>query len=145
MIDQRDYQLAVNQAQATLAQAQVALQTEQQQAQIALEEWRLLEMADKGEPDPLVLREPQLQRERANLAAAQAGLEKAELNLQRCTPRSTAGYAMSRSTPASTCAPGPASRPWPGPTGWRSTYRCHWTNCSGWIFRAPVRALQART
>jgi len=84
-IDQNDYLLAVNQAKATLAQAEVALQTEQQQAQVALEEWLLLKMADKGEPSSLVLREPQLRKEQANLAAAQAGLEKAQLNLQRTT------------------------------------------------------------
>ncbi|PLX87425.1 MAG: efflux RND transporter periplasmic adaptor subunit [Desulfuromonas sp.] len=83
VIDQRDYQLALDQAQADLARVEVSLQTEQQQAQIALEEWQLLELADKGEPSPLVLREPQLQREQANRAAAQAGLEKARLNLQR--------------------------------------------------------------
>lgn len=82
-IDQRDYRLAVDQAKAELARAQVALQTEQQQARVALEEWQRLEMPDKGEPNPLVLREPQLQRERANLAAARASLEQAQLNLQR--------------------------------------------------------------
>lgn len=82
-IDRRDYLLAVNQAQAEMARVRVSLQTEQQQAQLALQEWQLLEMADKGEPNPLVLREPQLQREQANLAAAKASLEQAELNLQR--------------------------------------------------------------
>ncbi|MDT8419402.1 MAG: efflux RND transporter periplasmic adaptor subunit [Desulfuromonadales bacterium] len=83
VIDRRDYQLALNQAQAELARAEVSLQTEQQQARLALEEWQLLELADKGEPSPLVLREPQLRREQATLAAAQAGLEKARLNLER--------------------------------------------------------------
>lgn len=82
-IDNRDYRLAVNQAKAELARTQVALQMEQQQARIALEEWQRLEMPDKGEPSPLVLHEPQLQMEQANLAAAQASLEQAELNLQR--------------------------------------------------------------
>lgn len=82
-IDNRDYLLAVNQAKADLARATVALQMEQQQARIALEEWQRLDMPDKGEPSPLVLHEPQLQQEQANLAAAQARLEQAELNLQR--------------------------------------------------------------
>jgi len=84
-IDQRDYRLAVEQAQATLAQAEVALQTEEQQSKLALEEWQLLNMDDKGEPSPLVLRAPQLKKEKANLDAARAGLKKAQLNLQRTT------------------------------------------------------------
>lgn len=84
-IDQRDYLLAVNRAKAELAQAEVALQTEQQQSRIALDEWQRLDMPDKGKPNPLVLREPQMQSAQANLDAARAGLEQAKLNLQRTT------------------------------------------------------------
>jgi len=82
-IDKRDYLLAVNRAKAELARAEVALQTEQQKASIALQEWQRLDLPDKGEPNPLVLHEPQLQQEQANLAAAEASLEQAELNLKR--------------------------------------------------------------
>lgn len=82
-IDSRDYLLAVDSARAALAQAEVSLQTEQQQAQLALEEWQQLDLPDKGEPSSLVLREPQLQSAQATLDAARASLQQAELNLQR--------------------------------------------------------------
>lgn len=86
-IDPRDYQLAVQRAQADLARAQIALQTEKEQSGIARREWDRLDLPDKGTPSPLVLRQPQLEGEKANLAAAQAGLEQARLNLQRTVVR----------------------------------------------------------
>lgn len=82
-IDPRDYQLAVQRARADLARTQAALQTEEEQAAIATQEWQRLELADKGQPGPLVLRQPQLESARAALVAARAGLEQAELNLER--------------------------------------------------------------
>jgi RND family efflux transporter MFP subunit len=82
-IDPRDYQLAVQRARADLARAQAALQTEEEQAALAGREWQRLDLADKGQPSPLVLRQPQLESARAALIAARAGLEQAQLNLER--------------------------------------------------------------
>lgn len=82
-IDPRDYQLAVERARADLTRAQASLQTEEEQARIAKREWEQLELPDKGQPSPLVLRQPQLESARAALIAARAGLEQAQLNLER--------------------------------------------------------------
>lgn len=82
-IDQRDYRLAVQKAQAELARARTGLQTEKEQSGIAKREWERLDLPDKGAPSPLVLRQPQLESEKANLAAAQASLNLARLNLER--------------------------------------------------------------
>jgi len=84
-IDPSNYQLAVEKARSDIARAEVALATEQEQAKIALDEWQRIDIADKGEPGPLVSREIQLKQQRANLAAAKANFKLAELNLQRTT------------------------------------------------------------
>ncbi len=86
-IDPRDYRLAVEKSKAELARAKTNLQMEQEQAAIARQEWENLELKDKGTPGPLVLRQPQLASEHANLAAAQAGLDQALLNLERTSIR----------------------------------------------------------
>ncbi len=78
-----DYRLAVEVARAEVARAEVALASEQERAKVSRQEWQRIDLPDKGEPGPLVTREIQLQQERANLAAARAGLKLAELNLQR--------------------------------------------------------------
>ncbi|WP_020677420.1 efflux RND transporter periplasmic adaptor subunit [Geopsychrobacter electrodiphilus] len=82
-IDSRDYQLALQRAEAELAQAKAALLTEEEQAGIARREWARLDLADKGEPGALVLRQPQLLSAKAAFAAAEAGIQQAQLNLQR--------------------------------------------------------------
>lgn len=82
-IEPDDYLLAVEQAKAEVAQAQVALAKEQEQSRIAQAEWERINLPDKGAPGPLVTREIQLRQQEAILAAAQAGLSKARLNLQR--------------------------------------------------------------
>lgn len=86
-IDPRDYRLAVQRAQAELARARIGLQTEKEQSGIARREWEQLDLPDKGTPSPLVLRQPQLKSEEANLVAAQAALEQARLNLERTSIR----------------------------------------------------------
>jgi len=81
-IDQRDYQFAVESAEATVARAQVKLEQEQAEAKAAQSEWEQLHPGTK--PDsPLVLRKPQIAQAQAELKAAQATLNKAELNLKR--------------------------------------------------------------
>jgi RND family efflux transporter MFP subunit len=81
-IDPRDYDLAVRQANAAVAEAQVMLDLEKAEAKIAQEEWRQLHPNE--EPDsPLVFREPQIRQAEARLASANAGLATADLNLER--------------------------------------------------------------
>ncbi len=79
-LDQRDYQLAIERAGALVAQNQLRLTREQAEARVAAEEWHDL---GQGEADPLALREPQMAEARALLAAAEAELGQARLDLER--------------------------------------------------------------
>ena len=79
-IEERDFRLAVAQAEAQVAQATVQLELEQAEAELASEEWGELV---EGEPSDLALRRPQLAEAQARLQAAQASLEQAELDLER--------------------------------------------------------------
>lgn len=80
-IDPRDYEVAVSRAQASLADARSALQTEEAQADIARSEW------DALYPDrpitTLAAREPQLAAARARRLSAEADLAQARLDLER--------------------------------------------------------------
>jgi RND family efflux transporter MFP subunit len=81
-IDPRDYELAVRQANAAVAEAQVMLDLEKAEAKIAREEWQQLHPSQ--EPDsPLVFREPQIRQAQARLESANAVLATADLNLER--------------------------------------------------------------
>ena len=81
-IDPRDYELAVRQANAAVAEAQVMLDLEKAEAKIAKEEW--LQLHPGQEPDsPLVFREPQIRQAQARLESADAGLANADLSLER--------------------------------------------------------------
>ncbi|MCH7666259.1 MAG: hypothetical protein IH936_10075, partial [Acidobacteria bacterium] len=71
-LESRDFELAVTQAEARVAQAQVQFEREQAEARLAVEEWDELGL---GEPTALVIREPQLARARADLESSQAALE----------------------------------------------------------------------
>ncbi|MBI1357994.1 MAG: efflux RND transporter periplasmic adaptor subunit [Acidobacteria bacterium] len=79
-IDAREYELAVIQAQAAVAQSKLRVATEEQEAEVARKEWAEL---GEGEPTPLVMREPQLAEAKAGLASAEAALDQAEFNLER--------------------------------------------------------------
>ncbi len=81
-IDPRDYDLAVRQADAAVAEAQVKLDLERAEAKVAREEWRQLN-PDKEPASPLVFREPQIRQAQARLKSANAGLASANLNLER--------------------------------------------------------------
>jgi RND family efflux transporter MFP subunit len=83
-LDPRDYQVAAAQAQAAIAQAKLRLEREQAEAEIAREEWPRI---GEGEPSALVLRTPQLAEARSAVAAAEASLMQARLNLERTTIR----------------------------------------------------------
>ena len=79
-IEDADYRLAVAQAEAAVAQTRVGLEREKAEAALALAEWAEL---GEGEASPLTRREPQLAQARAALAASEASLEQARLNLTR--------------------------------------------------------------
>lgn len=82
-LDPKDYELALTRAQATLAQAQAALAREEAEAQAAREEWERWGQ-QRGEPSPLLLREPQLAQARAAVESARAGVLTAQRDLERC-------------------------------------------------------------
>lgn len=79
-IDPRDYELARSDARAAVAQAETLLAREEAEAAVARQEWEEL---GQGPAPPLVLRQPQLAEARARVAAAQAALERAGLELAR--------------------------------------------------------------
>jgi len=81
-IDPRDYQLALESAEAGVAAAQVALDREQAEAQVASQQWKQLH-PDSEPSSPLVLRQPQIREANAQLKAARAKLVAARLNLER--------------------------------------------------------------
>lgn len=83
-IDPRDYDMAIAQAQARIAEAERVLASEQAQAEQAQAEWQAL---GEGKPSPLALHEPQLAEARAKLKAALADLAKAKLQRSRCELR----------------------------------------------------------
>jgi RND family efflux transporter MFP subunit len=82
VIEPRDYELAVERAEATVARAQVALQQEEAEALVARQEWDELHPNEEP-PSGLVVREPQIRQAWAELEAAKADLAVAELNLER--------------------------------------------------------------
>lgn len=83
-IDPRDYELAVVLAQAKVKDAESTLLLQQEESELARREWR--ENREEGQPEeppPLVARVPQLAAARAALAAREAELTQARLNLSR--------------------------------------------------------------
>jgi RND family efflux transporter MFP subunit len=83
-VDAADYQLAVVRARAQVAQSQEALTREEAEGELARQDWQAL---GRGDPPPLAVREPQLAQVRAQLAASQAALRSAELDLSRASIR----------------------------------------------------------
>lgn len=82
-IDPQDYELAVLQRESEVAQAESALRLELGQQAIAKREFELLNETMEEEDRDLVLRKPQLESVRAQLALARASVKKAKLDLQR--------------------------------------------------------------
>ncbi|MHC4694954.1 MAG: efflux RND transporter periplasmic adaptor subunit, partial [Planctomycetota bacterium] len=81
-IDERDYQFAVQQTNAIVADAKVKLEIEMAEAEVARREWEQLHPG--SEPNsPLVLRESQVLKAKAALESAKAQLETARLRLER--------------------------------------------------------------
>ena len=88
-IDPRDYELAVRQREADVANAEVALQLEEARGLVAAREWELLgesiETSELGQR--LARREPQKLEKEAMLEASKGRLEQAQLELERTTLR----------------------------------------------------------
>ena len=95
-IDPRDYDAAIEQAQAQIAEAKRQMAMEEAQADQAHDEWQAL---GEGAPSALAMREPQLAEARARLKAAQANLTLARIKRSRCELRAPfAGRLQSKNT-----------------------------------------------
>ncbi|QQL43908.1 efflux RND transporter periplasmic adaptor subunit [Sulfuriroseicoccus oceanibius] len=81
VVDPINYQSALAQAKAALADARMALVNEEARAEQSLRDWERL--GEGGEPNPLVLRQPQLASAEARVASAAAAVDKAEADLER--------------------------------------------------------------
>ncbi len=81
-IDPRDYEFACQQTNAVVADAQVKLEIEMAEAEVARREWDQLH-PDIEPNSPLVLRESQVRKAQAALESAKAQLATAQLRLER--------------------------------------------------------------
>lgn len=86
-IDSRDNEAIVEQRQSEVARAELAMRLEEGNQTVARQEYELLGDVIDEQDRELVLRTPQLQESRRTLAAAQAALAKAKLDVERCTIR----------------------------------------------------------
>lgn len=84
-IDQADLQLALEDAEAQLANAQALLALEQAEQQRARSEYESFGRQLSTERRALVLREPQLRQAQAQLTQARVARDQAALNLERAT------------------------------------------------------------
>jgi RND family efflux transporter MFP subunit len=82
-IEDTDYRLALERAEAARAKAEYELATIESQAGVARVEWERLYEESAEEPNPLVLYEPQLKNARAALASASSSVRQAEIDLER--------------------------------------------------------------
>jgi RND family efflux transporter MFP subunit len=82
VVEPRDYELAVERAMAAVARAEVVLEQQRAEAEVARQEWNALHPGE-APPSGLVVREPQVRQAEAELAAAEADLSVARLNLER--------------------------------------------------------------
>ncbi len=80
-IDTRNYQFAIEAAQANVANAEAALAKEVAEGEIAAQDWN--DISGGRAASDLALRKPQLAGAKAALASAKAALSKAELDLER--------------------------------------------------------------
>ena len=80
VLDKRDYELALISAESQVLNAEVNLEREQAESELAKKEWRRV---GAGLGSDLALRKPQMAQAKATYAAAKASLEKAKRNLSR--------------------------------------------------------------
>ncbi len=84
-IDQADYRLALERTRASVASAELDLESTRQKAAVARREWE--RHGGAAPPSPLVVYEPQLRAAQAALEAARAEAAKARLDLERTSVR----------------------------------------------------------
>lgn len=82
-LDPRDYEYAVQQRESELIRARASLTLEQGQQDVALHEYEVLGQELTEADKALVFREPQLQTAKGDIAAAEAMLRDAKLDLER--------------------------------------------------------------
>ncbi len=82
-IDPRNYEAAAAQQRAAVEKARLELRMEEARKRVAEEEWTLGGEGGEGPDRELALREPQLRAVAEALAAAEAALKKAELDVER--------------------------------------------------------------
>jgi RND family efflux transporter MFP subunit len=82
-IDPSDYQVTLQQRQSELRQATANLELELGRQELARKDYRALQDSISPEYKTLVLREPQLDAERARVDSAEAAVRRAELDLER--------------------------------------------------------------
>jgi len=80
-VDPSDYKLAVEQQAGSLRSAELQIELEQAQRELAVHEWQV--MGEEGKPSGVFSRESQLEAAKANLGSGQRGLDRAKLNLSR--------------------------------------------------------------
>lgn len=86
-LDPTDYQTLVAQAESQLASARLKLETVQAESKLARQDWESLASHFTENATPLLLREPQLEESQAVVRATEAGLAKAQKDLQRTEVR----------------------------------------------------------
>ncbi len=86
-VDPADYRNTLQLRQSDLSQVRADLEIEQGRQDVARQDYELVEDMVALESKDLVLREPQLNAVKASVAAAQAAVNQAQLNLQRTTIR----------------------------------------------------------
>ncbi len=82
-IESIDYDLAAEKSRAVLAKAEYELTQIESQARVARLEWERIRLKRKGQPNPLVLYEPQLKNARSALASARADLKQRLIDIGR--------------------------------------------------------------
>ncbi|NMT65111.1 efflux RND transporter periplasmic adaptor subunit [Marinobacter orientalis] len=82
-IDPADFEATLQQRRSELQQAKADLELEQGQQAVARQEFELLGEDIEAVNDALILREPQLKQAKARVAAAEAAVKQAELDLAR--------------------------------------------------------------
>ena len=80
ILDKRDYELALITAESNVLNAEVNLEREKAESDLASKEWKRV---GAGAGSDLALRKPQLAQAKATLAASHATLERAQRNLKR--------------------------------------------------------------
>ncbi len=86
-IEPIDYEVMLEKAKASLAAARLSLEIEKTRGDIARKEWNNIKASDDDSEPPLTLRKPQLKQAEAALAAAEAEVRLARMNLERTRVR----------------------------------------------------------